>query len=352
MRYRLDGILITFLRKGLVSMSEQAKYIFSKGGLSRKDFSIQFRGDRGINYIPIADTRELYCFEDITISTKLLNLLANSGIIIHFFDYFGHYTGTFYPKNHLVSGNLTINQCKAFTNNRMVVAKAFVAGIASNIHFLLYHYYRHGKKQLKEYIDWLRTDVPRLLVKQINIKQLLMIEGTIWAKFYQTFPVFLPEDFILNKRVKRPPDNPMNALISFGNSLLYAKTLTQIYNTHLDPAISFLHEPSESRFSLSLDLCEVFKPAIVYKTIFDCVNNRKLNVVKHFSKELNYCMLNEEGRKIFIKEFEDRMNQVFDHPTLKRKVSYKTAIKLDAYKLIKFITEGKEFITFSMEDCK
>ncbi|WP_110462637.1 type I-B CRISPR-associated endonuclease Cas1b [Ruminiclostridium sufflavum] len=333
-------------------MSEQARYIFSKGGLSRKDFSIQFRGDRGINYIPIADTRELYCFEDITISTKLLNLLANSGVLIHFFDYFGHYTGTFYPKNHLVSGSLTIKQCKAFTEDRMVIAKAFVSGIAANIYFLMYHYYRHGKKELKEYIDWLRADIPKLLGKQINIKQLLMIEGTIWARFYQTFKVFLPEDFVLNKRVKRPPDNPINALISFGNSLLYAKTLTQIYHTHLDPAISFLHEPGESRFSLSLDLCEVFKPAVVYKTIFDCVNNRKLNVSKHFSKELNYCILNEQGRKIFIKAFEDRMNQVFNHPVLKRKVSYKTAVKLDAYKLIKFITEGKEFSAFNMEACK
>lgn len=333
-------------------MSEQARYIFSKGGLSRKDFSIQFRGDRGINYIPITDTRELYCFEDITISTKLLGLLANSGIIVHFFDYFGHYTGTFYPKNQLVSGNLTIKQCRAFTDNRMVVAKAFVAGIATNIHFLLYHYYRHGKKELKEYLDWLRSDIPRLLEKQINIKQLLMLEGTIWARFYQSFQVFLPEDFLMNKRVKRPPDNPMNALVSFGNSLLYAKTLTQIYNTHLDPAIAFLHEPGESRFSLSLDLCEVFKPAIVYKTIFDCVNNRKLNVTKHFSKDLNYCMLNEDGRKVFIKEFEDRINQTFDHPTLRRKVSYKTAIKLDGYKLIKFITEGREFTAFNMEEGK
>lgn len=333
-------------------MSEQSKYIFSKGGLTRKDYSIQFRGDRGINYIPIADTRELYCFEDITISTKLLNLLANSGVTIHFFDYFGHYTGTFYPKEYLVSGKLTVNQCKAFTDNRMTVAKAIVAGIARNIHFLMYHYYRHGKKELKEYIDWLRSDIPNLLNKQINIKQLLMIEGTIWARFYQSFQVFLPEDFIMNKRVKRPPDNPINALISFGNSLLYAKTLTQIYHTHLDPAISFLHEPGESRFSLSLDLCEVFKPVIVFKTIFDCVNNRKLSVGKHFSKDLNYCMLNEDGRKIFIKEFEDRMNQVFDHPVLKRKVSYKTAIKLDAYKLIKFITEGKEFIAFDMEEGK
>lgn len=333
-------------------MSEQTRYIFSKGGLSRKDFSIQFRGDKGIHYIPIKDTRELYCFEDITLSTKLLNLLANSGIIVHFFDYFGHYTGTFYPKNHLISGNLTIRQCRAFTDNRMLVAKAIVAGIAGNIHFVLYHYYRHGKKELKEYLDWLRAEVPLLLSKQINIKQLLMIEGTIWARFYQSFKVFLPEDFILNKRVKRPPDNPINALISFGNSLLYAKTLTQIYHTHLDPAISFLHEPGESRFSLSLDLCEVFKPVIVYKTIFECVNNRKISVAKHFSKELNYCLLNEAGRKIFIEEFENRMKQVFTHPVLKRKVSYETAIKLDAYKLIKFITEGKEFAAFNVEECK
>lgn len=333
-------------------MSEQTKYIFSKGGLTRKDFSIQFRGERGINYIPIADTRELYCFEDMTISTKLLNLMAGSGILIHFFDYFGHYSGTFYPKDYLVSGNLKINQCKSYTENRMVIAKAIVKGIAGNIYSILYHYYRHGKKELKEFLDWLRKDIPKMLDKDINIKQLLMIEGTIWARFYQSFGIFLPEDFIMNKRVKRPPDNPINALISFGNSLLYAKTLTQIYHTHLDPSISFLHEPSESRFSLSLDLCEVFKPAIVYKTIFDCVNNRKLTVAKHFSKELNYCILNEQGRKIFIKEFEDRINQVFEHPVLKRKVSYKTAIKLDAYKLIKFITEGKEFSAFDLEECK
>ena len=72
----------------------------------------------------------------------------------------------------------------------------------------------------------------------------------------------------MNKRVKRPPDNPINALISFGNTLLYTKTISAIYRTHLDQRISYLHEPSEGRFSLSLDISEVFKPVIVYKTIF------------------------------------------------------------------------------------
>lgn len=86
-------------------------------------------------------------------------------------------------------------------------------------------------------------------------------------------------------------------MISFGNSILYAKTVTAIYNTHLNQSISFLHEPSEGRFSLSLDLSEVFKPVVTFKTIFDLVNNRKINVEKHFEKKLNYCILNEEGKE-------------------------------------------------------
>ena len=94
-------------------------------------------------------------------------------------------------------------------------------------------------------------------------------------------------------------------------------------------------------FHLSLDLSEVFKPVIVFRTIFDLVNNRKLQVEKHFEKKVNYCMLNEEGRKIFIEAFEKRLESVFLHPKLKRKVSYRTALKLDCYKLIKNISRKK-----------
>lgn len=95
-----------------------------------------------------------------------------------------------------------------------------------------------------------------------------------------------------------------------------------------------------------------FKPVIVYRTIFDLINNRKIQVEKHFDKKVNYCLLNEEGRRIFIEAFESRMESVFMHPVLKRKVSYRTAIKLDCYKLIKFILEGKEFIPFLLEEGK
>jgi CRISPR-associated protein Cas1 len=154
----------------------------------------------------------------------------------------------------------------------------------------------------------------------------------------------------VNKRVKRPPDNPMNALISFGNTLLYTKTVSAIYHTHLNQSISFLHSPREGRFSLSLDLSEVFKPIIVFKTIFDLVGRKQLQVLKHFDKTLNYALLNKEGKKIFIDAFEERMNEVFLHPKLKRKVTYKHCLKLDGYKLIKTILEGREFVPFSLKE--
>ena len=103
---------------------------------------------------------------------------------------------------------------------------------------------------------------------------------------------------------------------------------------------------------MSLDLSEAFKPIIVFKTIFDLVNRKKLKVEKHFEKKLNYALLNEEGKKVFIKAFEERINEKFKHSTLKRMVSYNSAIKLDGYKLIKYLLEGREFIPFLLREKK
>lgn len=315
----------------------------------QKDLSICFRNDKGNFYIPIKNTKEIYCFSEVSLTTKLFALFSKAGIVAHFFGYYENYIGTYYPKDYLLSGRLVVNQALAYKNNRLPVAKAIVKGIGANIRFILYHYYRHGKVEIKPYLDWIKNDLPQLVNLSKDIKQLLSVEGEVWTRFYSSFKYILPGDFIMNKRVKRPPDNPINALISFGNTLLYTKTITQLYNTHLNQTISFLHEPSERRFSLSLDLSEVFKPVIVYKTIFDCVNNRKITVSKHFDKKLNYALLNETGKKIFINEFENRLNQTFEHPRLKRRVTYKQAIRIDAYKLIKYLMEGKEFIPFNLE---
>lgn len=328
------------------------KYIMSAGELIRKDNSLCLRKNEKNIYIPVKNVKEIYCLSEVSINSKLLDFLAQNNIVIHFFNYYEGYSGSFYPRNQYNSGKLLIKQVKAFENSRMVIAKAIVKGIGENLVEVLYHYYKHDKKEVKDTIDWLRSDFKLRIENSKQIPELMAIEGEAWARFYSNFKYFLPDDFIMNKRVKRPPDNPINAMISFGNTLLYTKTISAIYRTHLDQRISFLHEPSESRFSLSLDISEIFKPVIVYKTIFDLVNNRKIQVEKHFEKTLNYCLLNEEGRKIFVEAFESRIESVFLHKGFKRKISYRTAIKFDCYKLIKFILEGKEFIPFSLKEGK
>lgn len=327
----------------------KTRYITSMGELSRKDNSLCFKKNGKNVYLPIEDVREIYCMNEVSINSKLLDFLSQNNTIIHFFTYYGSYSGSFYPRDYYKSGRLLVKQVDLFQHHRIEIAKAIVNGIAVNMIEVLYHYYKHDKPEVKPIIDWLRKECPKEIEKADDIKKILSVEGSAWAMFYGTFQYILPEDFVLNKRVKRPPDNPINALISFGNSLLYTKTITAIYHTHLDQRISFLHEPSEGRFSLSLDLCEVYKPIIVFRTIFELVNNRRLQVGKHFEKNVNYCLLNETGREIFIQAFEQKMDECFVHSKLNRRVSYMTAMKFDAYKLIKRILEGKEFVPFSLK---
>ncbi|WSI05588.1 type I-B CRISPR-associated endonuclease Cas1b [Sedimentibacter sp. MB31-C6] len=326
------------------------KYLITMGELKRKDNSLSFVNEKGNNYIPIENVREIYCMNEISINTKLLDFLGRAGVIVHFFNYYNLYSGTFYPKDYLISGKLLIKQVDKFNNNRLVVAKAFVKSIAMNIHEVLYHYYRHGKSELKDYLDWIKNDAIILIEKSRRVEELLFVEGEIWKKFYSYFKLFLHEDFWMNSRVRRPPDNPINALISFGNSMIYTKTITEIFNTHLNPSISYLHSPSEGRFSLALDISESFKPVIVFKTIFELTNRKMLKANEHFDKKLNYCVLNEKGRNIFVQAFEERLNDTFMHPKLKRKISYKTAIRLDCYKLIKYIVEDKNFEPFNLKE--
>lgn len=326
------------------------RYITSMGELKRKDNSLCFRKNNRNVYIPVENTKEIYCMSEVSINSKLLDFLSMNNIVMHFFNYYGGYSGTFYPKKNYNSGKLVVKQVEAYKNKRLIIAKSIVLGIGENIHEVLYHYYKHDKKEVKETLDWIKGDMKVNLEAANNIKQIMQVEGEIWYRFYSEFKNILPQDFIMNKRVKRPPDNPINALISFGNTLLYGKTITAIYNTHLDQRVSFLHEPSEGRFSLSLDISEAFKPVIVFKTIFSLVNKKKIQVSKHFDKKLNYCLLNEQGRKIFITAFEEKMESVFMHEKLKRKVTYRNAIKLDCYKMIKFILENKEFKPFSLKE--
>src|SRR5205823_1423769 len=113
-----------------------------------------------------------------------------------------------------------------------------------------------------------------LILRVEPVLLIMGVEGRSRDTYYSSFSSFLREGFEFDKRTKMPPQNMLNCLISFGNSLMYASILTEIYHTQLTPTVSYLHEPGERRYSLALDISEVFKPIIVDRVIFNLINNR------------------------------------------------------------------------------
>jgi len=170
----------------------------------------------------------------------------------------------------------------------------------------------------------------------LSIDELMGLEAQARKSYYETFSLIIAQDgFCFDKRTKRPPENPLNALISFGNSLLYMSALTQIYRTHLDPRIGYLHETNQRSFSLNLDIAEVFKPILVDRVIFALVNRRQISL-KHFQEDVGYAYLNEKGRKIFVQAYEEKLQTTINRPII-GKVSYKRLLRLECYKLYKHL---------------
>ena len=318
-------------------MPKKNYYLLSEGILKRKENTIYFVNQKGKKPLPINKIYSVYAYGQITISSQVINLFAKEGIPIHFFNYYGFYNGSYYPRESLLSGDLLIKQAEHYLNfsKRLKLAKLFVEGSAKNILKVLSYYKidNNIKDTLKELKDAKR------------ITEVMNVEGRIRSEYYNYFDDILPEEFKMEGRSRQPPKNMVNSLISFGNSLMYSTVLSEIYNTQLNPTISYLHEPSERRFSLSLDLSEIFKPILVDRVIFYLVN-KKMITKKDFNQDLNCCLLNDNGRKTFVKEYNKRLEKTIKHKDLGRKVSYQRLIRLEAYKLKKHFLGMEKYEPF------
>jgi len=306
-------------------------YIFKSGRLSRKDNSVFLETNEGNIPIPVEEVDSLYLFGEIDLNTKAINFFAQKGIVIHFFNYYGWYTGSFCPKENLLSGEVVVRQAEHYLDNekRMQIAREFVKGA---MHGFIYNLKRYPEVENEVFRTF--ETYTNSVDEQTDIQALMGVEGNARELYYSTFPVITKHKIEFEKRVKHPPDNSMNALISFLNSLVYTSVIKEIYRTQLNPTISYLHEPFYRRFSLALDVAEIFKPIYGDRIIFDLINNNQISE-KHFDKDLNYCYLKEDGRKIVVKAFDEKMKTTIVHKKLKRKVSYQKIIRLELYKLIK-----------------
>ena len=131
------------------------------------------------------------------------------------------------------------------------------------------------------------------------------------------------------------------------NTIIYTRTLSEIYKTQLNPTISYLHEPSERRFSLCLDVSEIFKPILADRLIFSMLNKNQITE-KDFEEGLNFLYIKENARKEITKEIDKRLQTTIKHRKLDREVSYEYLIRLELYKLIKYFTEDIPYEGFKI----
>lgn len=192
-------------------------------------------------------------------------------------------------------------------------------------------------------IDSLRKKVP----STESIEELMGIEGNIRKHYYKSWNIIVDQEIHFEKRVMHPPDNMINSLISFVNSLIYSKVLSEVYHTQINPTISYLHEPGVRRYSLCLDIAEVFKPLIGDRLIFSLLNRKQITE-DSFTKELNFLHLKKESSRLIAKELEERLKKTIMHKELERQVSYQYLIRLEVYKLIKHLIDEKEYEGFKI----
>jgi CRISPR-associated protein Cas1 len=326
---------------------KKSAYIFTDGELIRKDNTVCFQNEEGKKYLPIEDLTDIYVLGEVSVSKKFLEYATQKEVLLHFFNYHEYYVGTFYPREHYNSGYMILRQAEFYLNSekRRIIAKKIIEGSAKNIIQVLKYYISRGKNELEIILDKINAYLMQVNVN-MTIEEMMAMEGNIREAYYGGFDIILSDDdFTFEKRMKRPPRNNLNTLISFGNSVLYTIVLSEIYNTHLDPRIGFLHTSNHRRFTLNLDMAEVFKPILVDRVIFTLVGKRIISA-KHFDKKSGGIFLKDDGRKLFIQEMENRLKTTINHKRLGRQVSYRRLIRMELYKLEKHLIGEQDYEPF------
>lgn len=326
-------------------MSRNPVYVFNAGDLERHQNTLRFTTAEGRRFVPVETTSEIHVFGEITLNSKLLNFLSRSHIPLHVYNYYGYWSGSYMPREQYVSGHMTLAQASHYLEHerRMVLARTFVRGALANMERVLKYYGGRGAGEavggVVEEISRRKAVVADAEISPSTTEELMALEGGSRELYYGCWDAILKgEDFAFEKRTRRPPANRINALVSFGNSLMYVTALSEIHRTHLDPRIGFLHTTNRRRYTLNLDVAEIFKPIIVDRVIFSLVNRGALKA-KDFrgGDEAGGVFLTEKGRKTFLEAYETRLRETVQHPKLGRAVSYRRLVRLELYKLEKHL---------------
>ncbi|RJO60658.1 type I-B CRISPR-associated endonuclease Cas1 [candidate division WS5 bacterium] len=325
---------------------KKTMYLFSDGQLRRKGNTIYFETENGKRYLPVEDISEIMVFGEVELNKKFLEFISQKEIMLHYFNYHGYYMGTFYPREHLNSGFMILKQAENYLDfdKRIFLAREFVSGAVKNIRQVL-KYYINRERDVAEPLQRIENLFP-IISQCKDTNELMAIEGNVREHYYKAFDRIIGNpDFIFEERTRRPPKNYLNTLISFGNSIIYTVVLSEIYKTHLDPRIGYLHATNFRRFTLNLDVAEIFKPVITDRLIFSLLGHKMIGK-SDFERSTGGILLKEKAKKCFVEELDNKLKTTIKHRAIGRPVSYRRLIRLELYKLEKHLIGEQTYEPF------
>ena len=320
--------------------------------------------------IPLVKVDDVVVVGEVTMTSSAIHMLLEKNIEIHFLGYYGQFKGRLTPglsKNSL----LRMAQHRAHNDlcKRGELARRFVTGKLSNQRTMLQRSNRRQADPLfKQEIEQIGGIIRRLStlstevgttytlatgdtgIEGTPIETILGMEGAGSAAYFNCFGNMLSDQqqWAFAGRVKRPPTDPVNAMLSYGYALLTSQVASAVQIIGFDQFIGYLHSSVYGRPALALDLMEEFRPIIVDSVVLTLLNNRMLSK-DDFYVELGAYRLKNEPRKTFLTRFEERLNEEVTHPIFSYKVKYRRCIELQARLLAKYLTgeinEYPPFIT-------
>ena len=316
--------------------------------------------DKLIEEVRMRDVSHVALFGNVQISTQAIQSLCEQEVPVTYFSMGGWFYGI--TRGHAMKNVfLRMEQFRLARDEKtcLSLARQFVHGKIRNHRTLLM---RNHLEPPEAIIGKLKRASEDALTAN-SIEELLGIEGAAASQYFQQFGgmVKVEDDlpglglqventkqrifnFNFNHRNRRPPTDPVNAMLSLAYSMLAKDCTLAVLAVGFDPYLGFYHQPRFGRPALGLDLMEEFRPLIAESTVLSCINNRVVTD-KDFVKAGEAVNLTAPGRKRFFQTYEQRMSSLITHPLFDYKVSYRRALELQARLLAKTLTgEIAEYI--------
>lgn len=287
---------------------------------------------------PIGQIRQVCVFGAVQVTTQALHALLREGIPISFFSGGGYFQGMAHG---LPSKNIEWRRQQFVRfeqpETALALARCIVAGKVRNQRTLLRRNYHNLPDEISDQLRELASAAENAE----SLRSLLGIEGSAAHTYYQHFTGMLKggsmgTDF--QARNRRPPRDPINALLSLAYAVLTKDLTVAIYATGLDPMFGFFHTPRHGKPALALDLMEEFRPIIADSTVITLVNNRVLGP-DDFIAAGGACNLTPHGRATFFEAYERRKHQEVTHPLFGYRLSYGRLLEMQARLLARFLTD-------------